>query len=117
MGHVSVRARICSLDKSKCADVEALVDTGATLTAIPRSLAEMLGIQAVRRDVVETGAGIVEVERGAAVVSVEGRETVTEVWVSDIIGRVLIGVVTLEMLGLRVDPRTGKLEPSPLLLY
>jgi len=50
----------------------------------------------------------------AAVVSVVGREAVTEVWVSDIIGRVLIGVVTLQMLGLRVDPRTGKLEPSPL---
>lgn len=117
MGHVYVRARICSLDKSKCMDVDALVDTGATLTAIPRSLAEKLGIEVIRRDIVETGTGLVEVERGVAVVSTEGRETVTEVWISDIIGRVLIGVVTLELLGLRVDPRTGKLEPSPLLLY
>jgi len=87
-----VRARICSLGKSKCADVEALVDAGAMLTAIPRSLAETLGIEAVRRDVVDTGAGLVEVERGVAVVSVESRETVTEVWVSNIIGRMLIGL-------------------------
>jgi len=112
-----VKAKICSLDKARCAEVEGLVDTGATLSTIPRSLAEELGIKAFRRDVVESGAGLVEVERGVAVISIAGRELVTEVWVSDIIGRVLIGVTTLEMLGLRVDPRTGRLEPAPLLLY
>jgi len=117
MGHVYVKVKICSLDKAKCAEVEGLVDAGATLSAIPRSLAEELGIKAFRRDVVETGAGLVEVERGVAVISIAGRELVTEVWISDIIGRVLIGVTTLKMLCLRVDPRTGRLEPAPLLLY
>ncbi len=38
-------------------------------------------------------------------------------WISDIVSRVLIGIATLEMLGLRIDPRTGRLGPSPLLLY
>jgi len=112
-----VKTKICSLDKVRCAEVEGSADTGATLSAIPRSLAEELGIRAFKRDTVEAGADLVEVERGVAVISIAGRELVTEVWISDIIGRVLIGVTTLEMLGLRVNPRTGRLEPAPLLLY
>ncbi|WP_225876102.1 aspartyl protease [Infirmifilum lucidum] len=90
---------------------------GATLSVISRSLAEELGIKVVRRDQVETGAGMIIVDRGVAVIAIGDRETISEVWVSDIISRVLVGSVTLELLGLRVDPRTGKLEPAPLLLY
>ena len=117
MGHVRVRARVCSLDERVCRDVEALVDAGATLTVVPRGLAEELGLRPHRRDRVETGAGVIELERAAAVVWLEGRKTVTEVWVSDIIDRVLVGATTLEMLGLTVDPRTGRLREAPLLLY
>jgi len=58
-----VKAKICSLDKTRCAEVERLVDTGATLSAIPRSLAEELGIKAFRRDVAEAEAGLVGVGR------------------------------------------------------
>jgi len=117
LGHVLVKATVCTIDKLKCVEVEGLVDTGATLTVIPRSIAEELGLKIIRRDVVETGAGLVEIDRGLAIISIAGREVVTEVWISNIISRVLIGTTMLEMMGLKVDPRTGKLEPSPLLLY
>ena len=117
MGHVWVKAKICSMDKSKCVDVDALVDTGATLSVIPRRIAEELGITIIRKDKVETGAGTIYVDRGVARIFIENMETIAEVWVSDIIDRVIIGTVTLESLGLKVDPRTGKLEPAPLLLY
>ncbi len=117
MGHVWVRVRICSLDGSRCVDTRGLVDTGATLSVVPRRLAERLGLQPHRVDRVQTGAGVVEVERAAAIVEVEGRRTVTEVWVSDVIDKVLVGATTLEMLGLRVDPATGRLVEAPLLLY
>lgn len=117
MGHVFVEAKICSQTKSRCTVVEALVDTGATLTVLPRRVAQELGIEPIRVDEVQTGAGKIRIERGVAVIAIEGKETITEVWISDIIDRVIIGVVTLELLGLKLDPRTGKLEPSPLLLY
>ncbi|MFB6490800.1 MAG: hypothetical protein TU35_006095 [Thermoproteus sp. AZ2] len=39
------------------------------------------------------------------------------VLISDIIDRVLIGVTTLEVLELEVDPVTGKLRERALLLY
>ena len=45
-----------------------------------------------------------------------GEKTVTPVLISDKIDRVLIGVLTLEALALRVDPKTGKLEKTELLL-
>jgi aspartyl protease family protein len=117
LGHVWVSAKICSLDGSRCEEVRALVDTGATLTVVPRPIAGRVGLKPHRVDVVHTGAGRVRVERAAAVVEVEGRRTVTEVWISDIIDKVLIGVTTLELLGLEVDPSTGRLREAPLLLY
>ncbi len=117
MGHVWVEARFCSLDEERCEDVRALVDTGVTLSVVPRSLAVKLGLKPHRVDRVETAAGLVELERAAAVVWVEGRKTVTEVWISDIIDKPLIGATTLEMLGLTVGPRTGRLREAPLLLY
>lgn len=117
MGHVWVKAKLCSVDKSKCVEVDALVDTGATLSAIPRKIAEELNMEVIRKDKVETEAGAMDIDRGAASILLENRETLSEVWISDIIDRAIIGAVTLELLGLKVDPRTGKLEPAPLLLY
>ena len=64
MGHVWIKARICSMDKSKCIDVDALVDTGATLSVLPRRIAEKLGITIIRTDKVKTGAGMINIDRG-----------------------------------------------------
>jgi len=117
MGHIWVRAKICSLDGSRCKDVSALVDTGATLSVVPRGLAKELGLRPHRVDKIQTGAGTIEAERAAVIIEIEGRRTVTEAWVSDIIDKPLIGVTTLELLGLQVDPATGRLREAPLLLY
>ncbi len=117
MAHVWVEVRICSLDEKLCEDVKALVDTGTTLSVVPRRLAEKLGLKPHRIDTVETGAGTITLERAAAVIYVENRKCITEVWVSDIVDKPLVGATTLEMLGLVVDPRTGKLKEVPLLFY
>ncbi len=117
VGHVWVEARFCSIDRSRCIDVKALVDTGATLSVLPKSLADEIGLKPSKVDSVQTGAGLIEVLRAPAIVVVQGRETVTEVWVSDVIDKPLIGTTTLELLGFEVDPRTGKLREAPLLLY
>ncbi len=117
MGHVRVNVRIGNVDLSKVVEVKALVDTGATLTVIPRSLANDLGLSITGKSRVETGAGVIEVDRSRAWVEIEGRGEVVPVLVSDIIDKVLIGVTTLEVLELEVDPLTGKLKERTLLLY
>ena len=98
-------------------EARALVDTGATLTVVPRSLASQLGLRITGRSRVETGAGVIEVERSRAYVEVMGKSEVVPVLVSDIIDKILIGVTTLEVLELEVDPLTGKLRERTLLLY
>ncbi len=37
--------------------------------------------------------------------------------ISDVIDKVLIGITTLEVLGLQIDPMTGKLKEWTLLLH
>lgn len=117
MRHVWVNARIGSVDLSRVIEVKALVDTGATLTVIPRSLANELGLVITGKSRVETGAGVIKVDRSRAWVEVEGRGEVVPVLVSDVIDKVLIGVTTLEVLELEVDPVTGRLRERTLLLY
>jgi len=117
MGHVWVKARIGDPDKRRIVEVDALVDTGATLTVIPRRLAEELGLEITGRVPAMTAGGRIELERTRIWVELEGKEDVVSAVISDIIDRVLIGVTTLEVLGLQVDPVTGRLKEWTILLY
>jgi clan AA aspartic protease len=117
MGHIWVDVRIGSEDCSKITEVRALVDTGATLTIIPRSLAIDLGLRVTGKSRVETGVGAIELDRSRAYIEIMGRGDIIPVLISDIIDKVLIGVTTLEILELEVDPITRRLRERTLLLY
>lgn len=117
VGHIWVEARVGREDGVKWVEVRALVDTGATLTVLPRRLAEELGLRPTGKSKVETGAGVIELERSRAIVEIMGRREVVPVLISDIIDKVLIGVTTLEVLELEADPVTGTLRERTLLLY
>jgi len=117
MGYVKVRARIWNVeDPRKAKGVELLVDTGAVYTVLPRSLLEELGVEPMGKRrfrladnrVVERDVGIVGIE-------IKGIKTHTPVVFGDE-GVYLLGVVTLEELGLEVDPVSGELKPMELLL-
>ena len=117
MGETSVEIELANLERTKSKKVRALVDTGASLTTLPRELANELEIKPERQEKVATGAGLIKIDRGKAWISLEGKEDIFPVWISDIIDRVLLGVVVLETFGFEVDPTTGKLKERPLLLY
>lgn len=117
MGHSWVEVEISDLEKKKTTEVKALVDTGASLTVLPKKLADELGIAATSEEKVTTGAGEIKVKGANIWIKIRDREKTNPVWISDIIDRVLIGVVTLESLGFAVDPATGTLKERPLLLY
>lgn len=117
MRHIWVDVRIGSEDCSKITEVRALVDTGATLTIIPRSLAIDLGLRVTGKSRVETDAGVIELDRSRAYIEIMGRGDIIPVLISDIIDKVLIGVTTLEILELEVDPITRRLRERTLLLY
>jgi predicted aspartyl protease len=118
MGHVRIRVEIVNpTQRSRSVVVEsALVDTGATRTTIPRAIADELGLEILGSMDVDTAAGPVRIDQSYAMVRLDGRQSVSDIWVSDAYEGVLIGVVTLEALGLAVDPVHERLIPAPQLL-
>ena len=105
------------MERTKATEVQALADTGATLTVIPQKIAQELELGQFTKEMVKTGAGKLELQRSSARISINGKEAVQDVLISDFIDRVLLGVVTLETLALSLDPLTGKLKEEMLLLY
>lgn len=115
MGETRVAARIHGPKGYE--DVEMIADTGATLTMIPKSVADSVGI--VRQGsvmvrladgstkAVPMGNGEVEIGDDRAPIRVLiGSKDVT-----------LLGLTALETLGLKVNPAERRLEPSVFSQY
>lgn len=112
MGHVWVRVRLRNPWKNLEWEGDALIDTGATRTAIPVSVARDLGLEKLRDVEVTTAVGTVKAWLAYVEVELMGDRTIDRAVVLNELEHVLIGVLTLESLDLKVDPRTGKLERS-----
>jgi len=96
----------------KAITTKALVDTGATLTVIPRRIAEELQLPVIGRRRVATAKGTAELDECIGVVEVMGRKAYVHMLASNDVDIALIGATTLETLGLEVDPTTGKLKET-----
>jgi len=110
MGHVRVQA-IVSARRSESATF--LVDTGYTFTVIPPDLADRIGAMPLpKRFAVRLADGTMRRPRVCTIgIRVAGREGPTTALLlpgSD----PLLGVETLEALGLTVNPRRRRLEPT-----
>ena len=116
MGHVWVKAKVINPLSEVEVEEEALVDTGATYTVMPWSLCEKLSLKVVGKKDVETARGLARLDESFAIVEIEGKRGLTPLLVSKDLKDLLIGVLTLEALGLVVDPTTGKLKETRILL-
>jgi predicted aspartyl protease len=88
-------------------------DNGATFSVIPNRLAGALGIKRLRRPVsIRLADGRrVKAEAGTAIFRIDDREAPATILVGEVVEPIL-GVETLEALGLTVDPRRRRLAPS-----
>jgi predicted aspartyl protease len=111
MGHVSVDVQIKGTKLSRKATM--FVDTGSTRSIIPYKLAEEVGaFKTPFRTRVKYGDGnFKELVRADVIMNIMGRETPAVVLL-DQIEEPILGVDTLEALGLAVDPASGKLKPT-----
>ena len=117
MGRVDVTVQISNLDGSQTKELEAMVDTGSTYTFVPASILRELGIEPVLRSRFRlANGGSAEYDRGEARVGINGISHLDSVIFGDEGAKPLIGVVTLELLELAVDPVGGKLIPLELTL-
>ena len=92
------------------------MDTGSTYTVIPWKTYEKLSLKVVGEKDVETAKGLTRLDESFAVVEIEGKRGLTLLLISKDLKDLLIGVLTLEALGLTVDPTTGKLKETRILL-
>lgn len=108
MGHVYQKVRIRG---NREATVRMLVDTGATFSVIPPTLARAIGISRPRRSVRLADGRQLRLGADIAIVQIDGREAPATILVGKV-DEPILGVQTLEALGLTVDPRGKRLSPS-----
>lgn len=105
-----------TLDESQMrkAQVDALVDTGATYLCLPPSVIERLGLLYSHTQAVRTANGAVERKlfKGADV-TIDDRSTEAVVMENDESTPALLGYLILEALDYVVDPRKKQLIPNP----
>ena len=112
MGTFNVTIQIGNLGGEHFEDVEAMADTGAITTVIPRPILVGLGIRPTRRETFEYAGGQrVELDLAEARARVEGRETSTWVIFGEEGMSALLGAYTLEGVFLGVDPYNQRLIP------
>lgn len=128
MGKVVVAARIENFmdafgaekgmlpaDQVRAVDVkDALVDTGATMLSLPKSMVQQLGLAPRRQRTARTSTGIAEFTIYDQVrLTIEGRDCLAEVAELPDGCPVLIGQLPLEALDFVVDPIGQRLIGNP----
>lgn len=118
MGYVRVRGVVANVsDRNLRVELEFIVDTGAIYTVIPKSVAERLRLKETgRRKFKMVNGDVVEYPISEAYITINGEGVTSVVAIADEKTPLLLGVTTLELLGLQVDPVTGKLTPLELMI-
>ena len=116
MGTVTVTIEIGDPQGHGFEEIDVIVDTGSTYTALPKQMLQRLGVPVERILPSETADGrIVPVDVGEATIKLEGLQFHTPVIFAEDHEPSLLGVVSLEQAALAVDPLAGRLLPTNLL--
>jgi len=83
-GLVWIDAVIRSPSTDRATTVKALVDTGATLSVVPRKIAVELQLPVIGRRGVPTAKGVAELDECVGIVEVMGRKAYSHILVSDL---------------------------------
>ena len=116
MGTFSANIEIGSPDGSRFETINAFVDTGSSITAIPAPILHRLGVTPHRKNIFELADGR-EIERdvGRAWLRIGQQSEITLVMFADAATEPLLGAISLQELGLAVDSPSERLIPSPRL--
>lgn len=96
---------------------EFLVDSGALYTVIPKNIWQNLNLKPDRKQKFSLADGtVIERKIGSAFVEYQGTRTATPVVLGEKHDSQLLGIITLEALGLVLNPFERKLYPAKLML-
>jgi len=116
MGKVIEKVKFTSLfDSTKTKEVEAVIDTGATMLVLPRNIVEELDLKKIGERRVRYANNQIQIKpvyRGV-ILELKGRNGIF-----DVLGEIegsepLVGQIVLEALDLIVDPVTRTVIPNP----
>ena len=112
MGTFSVEISIGDSARERWVTLDALVDTGSTMTSAPASLLRDLGVEPESREFFEFAQGEVRaLETGYTWVRVANKEVLTQVMFNDEGTAPLLGAVALENALMGIDPVSQRLIP------
>jgi len=117
MGKVIEKVKITNLlEPTKSVEVEAVIDTGATMVVLPQNLVDELMLKKIREVKVRYANSSTEPKSiyGVVTVEIKGRTGNFDVLAEAEGSQPLIGQVVLEIMDLVVDPRTRTLIPNPM---
>lgn len=119
MGLFEVKVTLANVASPECiAEASLLVNTGVTLSWIPRVLLEALECKPVSSlPFTLTDGRTLERETTAVLLTVEGRRAAIAVAFGEPSEEAVLGATALETLGLMVDPVARRLVPRSLFAY
>lgn len=119
MGFMRVKLELESISGSPVRrEAELLVDTRALYSIVPAKLLRELGIEPREKQTFELADGrTIERAVGEARFHYDGRNAASPVIFGEEDDAGVLGVVTLEAMGLEVDPVRKQIRPTRLILY
>lgn len=113
MGFVNLTVRIANMiDHTRAEEIEMLADSGALYSVVPAEVLDRVGVRSTHVEEFELADGrVIERRIGAAHFTVRDRQATANVIFGEPGDSTLLGVVTLEELGLVIDPSKGDLKP------
>jgi len=116
MGKITEKVKLTSLfEPKKSVEVEAVIDTGATMLVLPKSLVKELSLEKIEDVRVKYADGRVETKEVYGVVKLElkGRVGNFDVLAENEEAQALVGQIVLERLDLIIEPSTRQIIPNP----
>jgi predicted aspartyl protease len=118
MGMTTVHATLANvLDRSRSIDVEMMVDSGAIYSVVPGTVLRSIGVASERTEKFYLADGrSVRRRIGHLAFAIQGAEGISRVVFGRSGDACLLGMVTLEELGLGLDPLKRRLRPLRLMI-
>ena len=112
MGTFTIQIEIADPNRERWATMDALVDTGASITSAPASILQDLGVEPAAQQIFQFAQGETrQMDIGYARLRFEGKEIITPVLFNDEGTPPLLGAMALEGAFMGVDPVSKRLMP------
>ena len=114
MGALQTKVKVANPgEHRRSEEIELLVDTGATFTVLPSDLWQRLGLSSeVTRRLRTADGRVLERQQGLAYIEIDGQLGTVPVVQGGQSDMPVLGVTSLEILGLAFDPVRRELVPS-----